>query len=107
MINLLQVSQLDLIDEETEKCIYLLLDEMTRGEDKYKKVIGVDMKIFEEVFFHRVLEMWEVTQRDQEADLEALYERLTSNCMRKFFQLMTVLINNCTDNAKVFKEQEL
>ena len=111
MISLLKVENLDQIDEETEKCIYLFLDELTRGEGKYKKIIGVDMKIFEEVFYNRVWELKELfeKQRDSENDtnLEAVYERLQSDCMRKFFQLMTVLINNCTDNAKVFKELEI
>jgi len=49
MISLLKVEEINKIDEKTEKGIYLLLDELVRGENKYKKIIGVEMKIFEEV----------------------------------------------------------
>lgn len=69
------------------------------------------MKIFEEVFYNRVWELEELLEKQSNSEddfnLEAVYERLQSDCMKKFFQLMTVLINNSTDNAKVFKEHEI
>ena len=94
MISFLKVKEINKIDEETEKCIYLLLDELVRGEYKYKKIIGVEMKIFEEVIFKRVEELKTEIVNAISKDL-GVKNKLDSDCLKKFLQLITVLINNC------------
>ena len=106
MISFLKVKEINKIDEETEKCIYLLLDELVRGEYKYKKIIGVEMKIFEEVIFKRVEELTTEIVNAISKDL-GVKNKLDSDCLKKFLQLITVLINNCWENARLCKEDKM
>lgn len=57
------------ITDELEKNIYQFLEELVRGDGKYKKNVGYDMKMFVDIFQPTISEMIKVSEKEEEEDI--------------------------------------
>ena len=66
LISMVKIKNLHKITDELEKNIYQFLEELVRGDGRYKKIVGVDMKMFIDIFQPTIREMIKLSEEEEE-----------------------------------------